>query len=268
MKHDDLIQRFLDGHASSDDAAELSQLVSEDEAARRRYLDLAELHAALAADETLRGPRAEAVPFAPRLRWDAWAWKIAAVLLIAAVGVWMLSSGHKAAPPIATLISTVNARWSDPATELSLNAGEAPSGLLRLVEGTAQFVTAKGASVVLEAPAVMRFDGPTAIFVESGKVVCRCPTPTPTALHHPARGCEERATPGTIHGRIINPERVESMREGGRIQPLQGGCSCCRQSRGSRACVAPTLGWRMQRRWRWRMRGGCNAGDYIQVAAP
>lgn len=184
MNHDDLIQRFLDGHVSPAEAAELSRLIETDDDVRLRYLDLAELHAALTADETLRGPRVEAIPFTPaasRPRWVGAVWKVAAVLLIAGIGVWMLLSHRKAAPlltpPIATLISTVNARWSDPSTELSLNAGEAPSGILRLMDGSAQFVTAKGASVILEAPAAMRFDGPTLIFVESGKVVCRCPTP-------------------------------------------------------------------------------------------
>ena len=49
MNMDDLIQRQLDGLNSPPEAAELSQLLETDAAVRSRYLDLAELHAALAA---------------------------------------------------------------------------------------------------------------------------------------------------------------------------------------------------------------------------
>lgn len=57
MNMDDLIQRHLDGLNSAAEAAELSHLLETDAEARNRYLDLAELHAALAADETLRAPK-------------------------------------------------------------------------------------------------------------------------------------------------------------------------------------------------------------------
>ena len=59
MNHDHIIQRYLEGNASSSDAAQLSQLIETDPAARARYVDLAELHAALMANETLRSPRPE-----------------------------------------------------------------------------------------------------------------------------------------------------------------------------------------------------------------
>lgn len=58
MNMDDLIQRHLDGMNSAAEAAELSRRLETDAAARSRYLDLAQLHAALAADESLRAPKA------------------------------------------------------------------------------------------------------------------------------------------------------------------------------------------------------------------
>jgi hypothetical protein len=73
-------------------------------------------------------------------------------------------------------LSTESARWSDADTELRLNAGKAPSGLLRLIEGKAEFLTSLGAVVMLQGPVVMRFESATSLFVESGKVLCRCPT--------------------------------------------------------------------------------------------
>ncbi|MFZ4767261.1 MAG: hypothetical protein ACOYMN_20095 [Roseimicrobium sp.] len=57
MNTDDLIQRHLDGLNTPAEAAQLSLLLETDAVARSRYLDLAGLHAALAADESLRAPR-------------------------------------------------------------------------------------------------------------------------------------------------------------------------------------------------------------------
>jgi hypothetical protein len=65
MNHDEIIHRFLDGLASPEEAATLSKLLETDADARLRYLNLAELHAALAADETLRASLPAAMPARP-----------------------------------------------------------------------------------------------------------------------------------------------------------------------------------------------------------
>lgn len=62
MNTDDLIQRHLDGLNSPAEAARLSILLETDATARNRYLDLAGLHAVLAADETLRAPKRDFRP--------------------------------------------------------------------------------------------------------------------------------------------------------------------------------------------------------------
>jgi hypothetical protein len=73
MNHDDLIQRFLEGHASPDQAAILSKLIETDDAVRTRFLALAEIHATLMADETLRTPLPVKGAFAPKEhRWFQW----------------------------------------------------------------------------------------------------------------------------------------------------------------------------------------------------
>ena len=73
MNHDDLIQRFLEGSATADDSATLSQLIETDAAVRTRYLDLAELHAALLADETLRAPLPVRSAASPKThQWFSW----------------------------------------------------------------------------------------------------------------------------------------------------------------------------------------------------
>jgi hypothetical protein len=158
MNHDDLIHRFLDGTASQAEAAELSQLIETDANMRNRYLDLSELHAVLSAEESLRAPRAEKVIARPKWVRFAPALKIAAVLVLVGLAFWWLKPAVQPDLPFATLISTVNARWENEATELNLNAGEAPSGMLRLLEGEAEFATSQGATVALEAPAVIAGD--------------------------------------------------------------------------------------------------------------
>ena len=73
MNHDDLIQRFLEGNASPEDAEALSHLIETNAAVRTRYLDFAELHASLMGDENLRSP--EFVPFTsstPTWNWFSW----------------------------------------------------------------------------------------------------------------------------------------------------------------------------------------------------
>ena len=57
MNTEDLMQRQLDGLNSPAEATQLSLVLETDAAARSRYLDLAGLHAALAADESLRAPK-------------------------------------------------------------------------------------------------------------------------------------------------------------------------------------------------------------------
>jgi len=62
MSTDDLIQRYIEGTATPEDAGELSKLIETDTVVAGRYLDLAELHAALIGDDLLR------MPLSPALR--------------------------------------------------------------------------------------------------------------------------------------------------------------------------------------------------------
>lgn len=176
MNTDDLIQRFIEGRASPEEAAELSRLIEMNVEVRFRYLDFAELHAAFLADETLRDEKPPAVVSRPQWAWKTALLKMAAALVFMLGVIGLLNPTARLEKPMAKLLSTENARWSDSGTELSLNAGEAPSGILRLMDGKAEFLTSQGAVVMLQGPVVMQFESATALFVESGKVLCRCPT--------------------------------------------------------------------------------------------
>ena len=71
--------------------------------------------------------------------------------------------------------------------------------------------------------------------------------PTPTAFHHPAQGCEARATLGTVSSRAPT---LKGLHRVGRIEPFQGSGSGRFWFQGRRSFFAPTLGWMMERRWR------------------
>ena len=64
---------------------------------------------------------------------------------------------------------------------------------------------------------------------------------TPTAFHHPARGCAPRATLGQRPALRANPERVASRAARPDATPL-GLARFFRRTQGRRSCVAPTLG--------------------------
>jgi hypothetical protein len=61
--------------------------------------------------------------------------------------------------------------------ELSLRSGDVPAGSLRLESGMAEFRFSSGATAMVQGPATVRFPGPNRIFLQEGKVLCRCPAP-------------------------------------------------------------------------------------------
>ncbi|MGB8170133.1 MAG: hypothetical protein WCF18_21700 [Chthoniobacteraceae bacterium] len=99
MNHNDLIQHFLEGSATAEDSATLSQLIETDAMARARYLDLAEVHAALLADETLHAPMPARSDVSSKAhQWISWRPLAAAAAglvmgLFSATAVWAFASG-------------------------------------------------------------------------------------------------------------------------------------------------------------------------------
>ncbi len=171
----ELILDYLHGRESLD-AQRLNELLRTDAEAR------AFLRQASAMEVRLRELALVEVPAQP-VKASAWkplrqslAW--AASVLFMAGAMWYLwPSSSVALPQVARLISTTNAVWDDATTELRLNSGDEPNGELRLQSGHAEFLTARGATVILEAPAEVNFVNANSLLVVSGKVRCRCPTP-------------------------------------------------------------------------------------------
>lgn len=203
---DTLLEAYFDGVLASDEKHELERRLLASAEDRHRFWQWAEWDALLSEwgeeTESLEAGEGESscpskcIP--PLSRKGAadmlrpWVFTLLGVFVVAFVG-WLVPNGRIEPPHSATLVSTINARWSDDAMELSLISGDNPTGrLLRLLKGTAEFRTLHGATVRMEGPAAMRIDGATTVYVQSGKVVCRCPTP------------ESRLTVNTAQTRVID----------------------------------------------------------------
>ncbi len=178
MSRDDailgLLGRYTDGAATAAEVAELNAAMRADAGLRRAYLEYMTVDAALAAAST-SWPHAHR-PFR-RVAVGAVAAAAVAAAALAAV-LWRRDPPPAATPaPFATLVAAHDAVWGDPNVELALNGGHLPEGSIRLESGTAEFLTADGATVALHAPASARFPAPKRVFVEEGRVFCRCPSP-------------------------------------------------------------------------------------------
>ncbi|MCX6854712.1 MAG: FecR domain-containing protein [Verrucomicrobia bacterium] len=182
----DLIQRHMAGLLTEDEAAVLQTRLKADTDLRRLYLHYMNLDVALEAqagsrDRVIDLLRAAPLPEnKPAGRWVSWRplTAAAALLIFSAVAAWMMSDlSRGTARPFAVLAAANEAVWADPNVELALRGGELPLGALRLVSGTAEFLCADGATVVMRGPAVMRFAERKRVFVESGRIFCRCPSP-------------------------------------------------------------------------------------------
>lgn len=176
----EIIGRFADDVATIEEMSQLERALRADAVVRRNYLRYLNLDAALAGGAAAWSEPQSRAPAARTRRRTLVA--AAAILLVTtiATGVWYIRERGSSANDVkvfAALVAARNAAWSDPNIELALRGGELPAGILRLEAGTAEFAFADGATIVLQSPAAVRFVDRKQVFVEHGRVFCRCPTP-------------------------------------------------------------------------------------------
>lgn len=186
----ELAGSYADGTATAAEVQKLQSSLREDAEFRKVFLRYMNVDAALGgAIETLRTAQTH---HAKPARRGSFVWRIAGTIsgiaALIAIGLWLwrptrIAPIARTEPlaasmaPTVVLIASTDARWSDPDVELSLRGGEIPIGLLRLESGIAEFRFAKGATAVLLGPAKVRFSDGNQMFLQGGKVLCRCPTP-------------------------------------------------------------------------------------------
>lgn len=193
---ENLIQRFIDGIATPVEAADLSRWIETSEEARFAYLDLAEIHAALAADETLRPsaafsmPRPQLLPSPqtrklPTVKKNRTSWH----LLLAAAALLLLSAiifhprlsrlafpAHTETTPagVAVLAGVADAVWSEPSPA---PGGTLTPGRLKLESGMAAIEFTSGARVLMEGPAELDLVSSMEANFRSGKLRANVPPP-------------------------------------------------------------------------------------------
>jgi hypothetical protein len=175
---DQLIDAHLNGAMTDDERRELDARLLHSAADRGRFWQLSETHVLLheGLQQRVTEPPLKSTPrrVSHPLRWLA----AAAAIAVGCVLGWRAFVSKPVPPqPFATLAAANEAQWADPNVELMLRGGELPPGPLRLESGTAEFLCADGATVVMRGPATVRFPSRKRVAVESGKVFCRCPSP-------------------------------------------------------------------------------------------
>lgn len=162
------IHEYRDGIASAATIASLERAIQEDAEFRLRFLEYLNVDAAIAAHAAFEGENESAtvVSFTPERRllgqmpWLA----MAASMTLMGLVAWGVQSIRA---PFAIVTSSVG-------TSLSQGAA-VRGGNLRLDAGAVEFLTPKGARVVVEAPAEVRFESSESLRVVRGKVAADVP---------------------------------------------------------------------------------------------
>jgi hypothetical protein len=174
-----LFGRHADGVLTDAESRDLEASLSADRTLRREFLSYLNVDAALAGSmPALRVLKGGQPPRSVRVHslWIGFA--AAAVVMLSLAITWFRQSRpSRTAQPFVTLAAANEAVWSDPNMELALRSGELPPGSLRLESGSAEFLCADGATVLMRGPAVVRFPERKRVFVEQGRIFCRCPSP-------------------------------------------------------------------------------------------
>ncbi|HSU65711.1 MAG TPA: FecR domain-containing protein [Tepidisphaeraceae bacterium] len=187
-RFDELLEmagKYADGSATAEQVQTLQSALRDDAGFRKAFLRYMNVDAALGG--AIKTVRTAQTHQAIAARSRAFGWRIvgamSALAAVVAICLWVWTPSRHAPiaktemPPAVVLTAATEARWADPDVELSLRGGEIPAGLLRLESGVAEFRFAKGATALLLGPATIRFPGENQVFLQDGKVLCRCPTP-------------------------------------------------------------------------------------------
>lgn len=228
MELEALMHRYLDGEATAGEVTRLNELLRTDAEARRQFSELANLDSALAA--AAAGWSAPVVPrrmmaFPVVARWLA----AAACLALLASGAWW----WRGAPQVFATVA--NSAGTAELTNGTALRGESHE----IAAGTVEFVTARGARVVIEAPAAFRFESAQLLHVTHGRVAAEVPpaakgftviTPTGKAIDLGTKFGVDVPRGGTAEIHVFQGEVVAQPKDGGKRQSLRDGEALALQS--------------------------------------
>lgn len=224
MNLEELTHRYLDGHATEEEVRKLDRLLLAQADARRAFAELANLDSALAEQaagwqETTTTP----IKAAPPARMNTWRWLTAAAAVIAIfLGIWGWVIN---AQPYATVVRGMGRLDFTPGMEVG-------SGWHDIEVGTVEFVTARGARVVIEAPASFAFENGQRLRLKHGRVAADVPppakgftviTPTGKAVDLGTKFGVDVSRQGQAEIHVFQGEVIAQSAQGGKRQSLRDG---------------------------------------------
>lgn len=225
MNLEELTHRYLDGRATAEEVRELDRLLLAQADARRAFAEVANLDSALA--EQAAGWQ-EAAPRAPvkairTVPMHPWRWVTAAAAAIAlGFGLW---SGSISSQPYATVVRGMGLLDFTPGMDIR-------TGWHDIEVGTVEFVTARGARVVIEAPASFAFETGQRLRMKHGRVAADVPppakgftviTPTGKAVDLGTKFGVDVSRHGQSEIHVFQGEVIAQSAQGGKRQSLRDG---------------------------------------------
>lgn len=222
MNLDEQIQRYLDGLATAEEVQQLQNILLTQPDSRRLFADLANLDAALA--EQAAGWESPVQPKSAKpLRtsishlWLA----AAAALALCITGTWWQSNEAVHATVAHGIGSSVFSKGM-----------QIQGATYEMEAGTVEFITARGAKVVIEAPASFRFENGQRLRLERGRVAADVPasakgftvvTPTGQAVDLGTQFGVDVPQQGQAEIHVFKGEVIAQSSKGGKRQSLKDG---------------------------------------------
>ncbi len=162
----DLIAAYLDGTISEPQMQQLNALLLTDAEARREFAEILNVDSALAALAADWVPEQKTKP----VRWHTSSphWIAAAACISLLLGAWWWQDAHRAFATVGKAAGVV---------ELA-DGARLRNESYRIDAGTVSLVTARGARIVIEAPAEFRFESAQRLHMQRGRLAADVP---PTA---------------------------------------------------------------------------------------
>ena len=166
MNPNELIQRYLHGEATDAEVAELDRLLASDRALRRKLIVEIGIDAGLC--EIARERASQPSVVAPRrsiwLSWRPLTAAAACAALLVGGGLWWQTTQR-------VLATVVNDAGVEELSNGAMLKGETHS----LKGGSVELITSRGARIVIEAPAVFRFESAQRLRMMSGRLSAEVP---------------------------------------------------------------------------------------------
>ncbi|MBB5035890.1 LamG-like jellyroll fold domain-containing protein [Prosthecobacter dejongeii] len=223
MKLDEQIQHYLDGLATAEEVQQLQNILLTQPDSRRLFADLANLDAALA-EQAAGWESPVPANSAKSLRTPISHLGLAAAAALALIitGTWWL---HSSRAVHATVARGIGSRVFSEGMQIQ-------SADYKMQAGTVEFITARGAKVVIEAPASFRFENDQRLRLERGRVAADVPpsakgftvvTPTGQAVDLGTQFGVDVPQHGQAEIHVFKGEVIAQSTKGGKRQSLKDG---------------------------------------------